>query len=220
MHPDFDLPGRSKITGRKSTITGLFLTSITPIIEPTDAEVREALAVLGMTESHCVCACCGDRRTEWDHFRPIVKDRKPTGYITEIANLVPSCGKCNQSKGNKPWQQWITSSARHAPANRNVADLPQRIKRLEAYETWRKPVMIDYIEVLGADEWGKHMQFLDQVLKLLAEAENHAAVCRVALGSYRKGCGYSKWLTSRLTGSPASGACRSRPFRVSRFGGP
>lgn len=181
MHPDFDLPGRSKITGRKSTITGLFLTSITPIVVPTDAEVTEALSVLGMEERHCVCAYCGDRRTEWDHFRPIVKDRKPTGYITEIANLVPSCGKCNQSKGNKPWRQWITSSARHAPGNRNVADLQQRMQRLEAYEAWRKPIVIDYVEVLGADEWERHMRFLDQVLELLAEAERHAAVCRATV---------------------------------------
>ena len=180
-HPDFDLPGSSKITGRKSTITGLFLTSITPCIAPTDAEIREALEILGMTTGNCVCAYCGDRRTEWDHLRAIVKDRKPTGYITEIANLVPSCGKCNQSKGNKPWREWIKSTARHAPANRNVADLEQRIERLEAYEKWREPCILDYEAVLGEEHWKSHMSHLESVLDLLSLAEKHAEICRQLL---------------------------------------
>ncbi len=183
MHPDFDLPVRSKITGRKSTITGLFLASITPCIEPTDDEVRDALSVLGMQEGNCLCAYCGDRRTEWDHFRAIVKDRKPTGYITEIANLVPSCGKCNQSKGNKPWRQWIDSTARHAPANRKIADLSFRIERLEAYEKWREPTVIDYAAILGGEGWKKHMQYLESVLNLLVQAEQHAEICRSIIAS-------------------------------------
>jgi 5-methylcytosine-specific restriction endonuclease McrA len=180
-HPDFDLPGRSKITGRKSTITGLFLTSITPCIEPTHEEICEALDVLGMKPGHCVCAYCGDRRTEWDHFRAIVKDRKPTGYITEISNLVPSCGKCNQSKGNKPWREWIKSTAPHAPANRNIVNLEQRIERLSAYEQWRAPRMLDYEAILGGEHWQSHMFHLSSVLDLLARAEDHADICRKLL---------------------------------------
>lgn len=180
-HQDFDLPGSSKITGRKSTITGLFLTSITPCIEPTDAEIREALEVLGMKPGNCVCAYCGDPRTEWDHFRAIVKDRRPTGFITEIANLVPSCGKCNQSKGNKPWREWIKSTARYAPAARNVVDLEQRIERLEAYEKWRKPCQLNYEAVLGDEHWKSHMSHLQSVLDLLSLAEKHAEICRQLL---------------------------------------
>ena len=177
-HPDFDLPGSSKITGRKSTITGLFLTSITPCIEPTDAEIQEALEVLGMTTGSCFCAYCGDRRTEWDHFRAIVKDRKPTGYITEIANLVPSCGKCNQSKGNKPWHEWIKSKAKQSPASRNIVDLEKRIERLSAYEKWREPCKLDYEAVLGEEHWKSHMAHLNSVLDLLLLAEEHAKICR------------------------------------------
>lgn len=178
---DFDLPGSGKITGRKSTITGLFLSSITPCIEPTDAEIIEALEVLGMKPGNCVCAYCGDPRTEWDHFRAIVKDRRPTGYITEIANLVPSCGKCNQSKGNKPWREWIKSTARHAPANRKVMDLEQRIERLDAYEKWREPCKLNYEAVLGDEHWRSHMSHLQSVLDLLSLAEKHAEICRQLL---------------------------------------
>jgi hypothetical protein len=102
-------------------------------------------------------------------------------------DFLPGTGKpwsvpgFDQSKGNKPWRQWITSSARHAPANRNVANLKQKIERLEAYEGWRKPIAIDYENAIGADEWSKHMWYLDQVLELLSQAETHAAICRKAV---------------------------------------
>lgn len=181
MHEDFDLPGRSRITGRKSTLTGLFFVSITPIIEPTDDEVRNALRILGMAEGQCVCAYCGDPRTEWDHFRPIVQNRKPTGYITEIANLVPSCSKCNQSKGNKYWKDWILSDAPRSPKSRNAPNLEEKIRRLESYEKLCTAKRINYEEIVGHELWHSHMGYLDQVLGVLSEAEQHAEQLRDTL---------------------------------------
>ena len=140
-HPDFNPPGKPpKLTSRRSTLTGLFFTSLTPYVEPTEAEVDKALAVLGMKRGSCICAYCGDKKSEWDHFRAVVKGRKPTGYITEIANLVPSCGKCNQSRGNKDWKAWMLGSAAQSPTSRKIADIPERIQRLEAFSFWGKPV--------------------------------------------------------------------------------
>jgi len=92
------------------------------------------METLGMTSEIFQCAYCGDKASEWDHLRPLVKNKKPTGYISEIHNLVPSCGKCNQSKGNKEWKIWILSKAALSPATRGIPDIEQRIKRLEAYE--------------------------------------------------------------------------------------
>src|SRR5688572_33120377 len=129
MHPDFDLPSPGSIKGRSSSITAAFIQAIVPVIEPTDAEVVEALSVLGMKPGTCVCAYCGDPRTEWDHFRPLVSGQRPTGFITEIANMVPACGKCNQSKGGKPWRQWMTSKAKRSPTSREVNDLDGKIAR-------------------------------------------------------------------------------------------
>jgi hypothetical protein len=181
MHPDFDLPTIAKITGRKSTITGMFFAALTPVIAPTDAEVRQALRVLGMEEGAVVCAYCGDKKSEWDHLRPITVKRRPTGYVSEIANLVPCCGKCNQSKGNKPWLEWMRSSARHSPTTRRVSDLTLRIRRLKAYERWREPICVDYEDVLGADVWCKHLAHLERVLACMVKAEKHAVRCRRVL---------------------------------------
>ena len=76
-----------------------------------------------MKTGACVCAYFGGPRTEWDHFRPLVTSQRPTGYITEIANLVPACGKCNQSKGSKPWREWITSKAKRSPRTQEINNL-------------------------------------------------------------------------------------------------
>lgn len=178
-HPDFNPPSDApKLTGRRSTITGLFFTSLTPYVEPTEAEVDKALQILGMSRGVFFCAYCGGAKSEWDHFRAIVKDRRPTGYITEIANLVPACGKCNQSRGNKDWRTWMLSKARHSPTARGVAETNARVERLEAYEAWGKPIRIDYEALAGEDGWRKHLNHLEAVLSLLAQAEEHASALR------------------------------------------
>lgn len=175
MHPDFDLPTRGRIDGRTSSITAAFFQAITPVRIPTDAEVTEALAVLGMRSGDCRCAYCGDLRTEWDHFRPTVKGRQPTGYITEIANLVPSCGKCNQSKGNKNWREWMLGNAVLSPRRRGVVDLDLRVARLTAFENWRKPVCIHYSTLFGADRWTEYCTLLDVAVTHLTAAQQTAS---------------------------------------------
>ena len=186
-HPDFNPPGEPpKISGRSSTITGLFFNALTPYLEPTEAEVDKALDVLGMARSKCVCAYCGDKKSEWDHFRAIVKGRKPTGYITEIANLVPSCGKCNQSRGNKDWKSWMLGTAKQSPKSHRVPDLETKVQRLEAFEVWSKPVKIDYAALAGDEAWAKHLRHLDQILGLLKEAEEHAKELRSSAKAFAK----------------------------------
>lgn len=122
------MPAPVKITGRTSSITNAFVNGIIPVIEPTDEEIDDVLKTLGMNRKHVTCAYCGNPYTEWDHFRPLVKDKRPTGYISEIHNLVPACGKCNQSKGNKHWKTWMLSGAALSPYSRQIPDLEYRIK--------------------------------------------------------------------------------------------
>ncbi|MGB9072402.1 MAG: HNH endonuclease [Terriglobales bacterium] len=174
MHPDFDLPSKGRVDGRTSSITAAFFQVITPVVSPSDGEVDEALAVLGMVKGGCCCAYCGDPRTEWDHFRPIVKGRQPTGYITEIANLVPACGKCNQSKGNKNWKEWMLSAAARSPKQRGISDIAERVARLEAYERWREPICIDYAAIVGPERWSQYQNLLNTAVAHLTEAQKVA----------------------------------------------
>src|SRR5439155_20415012 len=137
--PLCQLPAPMTVTGRSSSLTNAFINAIIPVIEPTEDEQLEALRILSIDPTDIRCAYCGDKSTEWDHLRPIITNQEPTGYITEIANLVPSCGKCNQSKGKKSWRKWIQSNARLSPMTRGIANLPKRIENLEAFEKWRQP---------------------------------------------------------------------------------
>jgi hypothetical protein len=172
------LPKVITVTGRSSSITNAFVNAIIPVVEPTEEEELEALRILEIDPDDIRCAYCGDRSREWDHLRPLITNQKPTGYITEIANLVPACGKCNQSKGKRHWKEWITSDARLSPKSRNVPNLDHRISRLEAYEKWRKPRCIDFALVAGPEMWGMHTQNWSEVLTLLKKSQAHAVKVR------------------------------------------
>lgn len=165
------MPKQVNVKARSSSITNAFFNGIIPCIEPTDEEVDEALKALGMTEDTVCCAYCGDQMTEWDHFHPLVVDKKPTGYITEIHNLVPSCGKCNQSKGNKDWKKWMNSKAKRSPKSRGIADLELRIERLEEYEKRFASKQHDIETIVGKELWNKHLGNLNAIIEMMNNAQ-------------------------------------------------
>jgi len=175
------------VTGRSSSITNAFVNAIIPVIEPSESEELEALSILGMDPNDIRCAYCGDRATEWDHLRPIISAQEPTGYITEIANLVPSCGKCNQSKGKAQWRTWMESNARLSPTTRNIPDLRGRITRLAAYEKWRQPRKIDFARVVGPEVWKRHRQNWQEVLALLRTSQELANEIRKIVAKHNAG---------------------------------
>ncbi|MGB9456383.1 MAG: HNH endonuclease [Bryobacteraceae bacterium] len=177
------LPTAMTVTGRSSSITNAFISAIVPVVEPTEDEELEALALLHIDPNDIRCAYCGDKATEWDHFRPLVSNQKPTGYITEIANLVPSCGKCNQSKGKSNWLTWIEGKAKRSPKNRGISDLAERIERLKNYERWREPRRVDFAAVVGPELWQRHQQNWSDVLKLLKTSQSLASEIRTIIAT-------------------------------------
>ena len=177
-HPAFSMPNRVKITGRSSSITNSFVQSLIPEIQPTHAEVGEALSILEIDAEDPTCAYCGDATTEWDHLRPLVRDKMPTGFISEIGNLVPSCGKCNQSKGNKPWRNWMQSSAKRSPASRGVGDLEQRIRCLARFEQWKRPNPLDLRRIVGEEQWLSYWSRRDALLESMKESQKLAEQIR------------------------------------------
>lgn len=164
------MPKPMKITGRSSSITNAFINSIIPVVEPTEEQVEEALSILDMLDNY-QCSCCGATATEWDHLRPLVLNKKPTGFISEIHNLVPACGKCNQSKGNKEWRKWMLSDAALSPKTKAIPDIDARIKRLEAYENWGTPTNMDFESIVGKEVWEKHWQNWEQVQEIMRESQ-------------------------------------------------
>jgi len=173
----FKMPKPVKITGRKSSITNSFINGIIPVVPPTAEEVRQALSILGMLND-VRCAYCGDGYTEWDHLRPLVLGKKPTGFISEIHNLVPACGKCNQSKGNKHWRDWMLGPAILSPKTRGVPDLERRVERLADYEAWMPPTLLDFEALVDPATWADHWSNYEQIIELMKRSEATATLIR------------------------------------------
>jgi len=167
----FKMPNQTKIKDRTSSVTNAFVNGIIPRVKPTEEEVKKVVKILDMDEKNIRCAYCGDKCTEWDHFRPLVEGKKPTGYITEINNLVPACGKCNQSKGNKNWRKWILSDAKLSPKTKNVPDLELRIKRLEEFEKQSNPIKLDFERIVGEKIWKEHWDNCDKLHNQMKECQ-------------------------------------------------
>jgi hypothetical protein len=159
----FWMPSVQTMASRKSSITNAFVNAIIPVLPPTVEEIDEALRILQIDPTNLRCSYCGVGASEWDHLRPLVMKHRPTGYISEIANLVPSCGKCNQSKGNKAWRIWIQSAAKQSPTGRKIADVAARCDRLAAYERWRAPTIVDFEQILGAERWANYWGMWDNI---------------------------------------------------------
>lgn len=132
-----------------------------------------------------VCAYCGDAPTEWDHLRPLVVNKQPTGYISEIHNLVPACGKCNQSKGNKNWREWLFSSAPRSPKSRGISDIETRASRLNDYERWGAPTRVDFRSIVGDDLWDEHWRNHEAIVRLMRDAEVVATAIRARIADSR-----------------------------------
>jgi hypothetical protein len=179
----FQMPAVATMVSRKSSITNAFVNTLIPQIYPTPEEIEQALTILGMDIADVRCAYCGDKMTEWDHLRALVVKQRPTGYISEIANLVPACGKCNQSKGNSAWRDWMMSTtARHSPTARGKPDVAERIGRLEAYECWRPPRRIDDFEaIVGKEEWAAYWRAWEKINADMRECQKVADELRTKI---------------------------------------
>jgi HNH endonuclease len=172
----FRMPSVQTMVSRKSSITNAFVNAV---IEPTVEEIDEALRILGMTPENVRCAYCGDKATEWDHLRPLVVKQRPTGFISEIANLVPACGKCNQSKRNDSWRNWMVSeTATHSPTKRGLVGIADRMQGLGAYEQWKKPTQIDFKAILGDDDWNGYWKLWDAVTAEMKRCQEVADLLR------------------------------------------
>ncbi|HWF65407.1 MAG TPA: HNH endonuclease [Rhizomicrobium sp.] len=167
-----------KITSRTSSITNSFVQAIIPHVPPTADEIKQALAVLGMSPEQQACVYCGTPATDWDHLRPLVRGKRPTGYIDEIRNLVPACGPCNQSKSGAEWRTWMEGAAPGSPKTRGIADLPERIARLHEFERWGNVKPLPLEDLAGTEQWDAHWANLQKIEEQMKTAQVHAVAVR------------------------------------------
>jgi 5-methylcytosine-specific restriction endonuclease McrA len=174
----FRLPPPQTMVARKSTLTNAFVSALIPSFDATAEEIDEALRILDLDPFDLRCSYCGGSWHTWDHLRPLVTKCKPTGYVTEIANLVPSCTPCNSSKGSSHWKKWMFGKAKGSPLTRRIADLELRSNRLSEYENWREPIKVDFQSVLGETDWNQYWSLHDAVVNDMKAAQQVANALR------------------------------------------
>lgn len=170
----FRMPGGFTITGRTTSIRNVFVAAIVPVVRPDLDEIGQVLEIFELDPGNLRCFYCGDLATEWDHLRPLVKDGKPTGYPSSIRNLVPSCGKCNQSKGKSDWKAWMLGAAPRSPSVRGIPDLKQRIARLERFESWGNCVPLNVKDLVSPNLWDEYYAIQDEILLRMRDAQKLA----------------------------------------------
>ncbi len=170
----FRMPTPMSIMGRTSSITNAFVNGIIPCLKPSAEEIKKALDILDLDPTDLRCSYCSDKASEWDHLRPLIVDKKPTGYISEIHNLVPSCGKCNQSKGNKNWKDWIVGPAKLSPKSRGIEGLENKIKNLKKFEKWKKVIPLDFESIVGKKKWKIHWENHKEIMMLMKVHQKHS----------------------------------------------
>jgi len=140
-----------------------------------------AHAVPQAAQNHEPDVYCGAAATDWDHLRPLVRGKRPTGYVNEVRNLVPSCGPCNQSKSGSDWRRWIDGTARNSPRSKGVADLPDRISRLERFVAWARIEPLVLRDLAGPELWDSYWQRLSEIEHSMKQAQVQALALRMAI---------------------------------------
>ncbi|HEX8225415.1 MAG TPA: HNH endonuclease [Allosphingosinicella sp.] len=124
------------------------------------------------------CVYCGAHATDWDHLRPLVCGKRPTGYCNDVRNLVPACGPCNQSKSGQDWEQWISGTSTGSPKSRGVANLGGRIEVLRQFEDWSSHAALDMRSLAGEAVWDAYWGRLEAIELQMHEAQREAVIIR------------------------------------------
>jgi mevalonate kinase len=77
----------------------------------------------------------------------------------------------------------MLSSAKLSPTARGIKDVPERVKRLVAYEKSKAPTKMDFAAIVGENVWALHQNNLEQVQSLMRESQELAAKINAGVAS-------------------------------------
>ena len=90
-------------------------------------EIAEVLAFFHTAVPECVF--CGSPDVKrWDHLVSVNK-----GGETVLGNMVPACARCDDSKRDVPFEEWMESGVNGSPQSRGIADVPRRVEHIQEY---------------------------------------------------------------------------------------
>ncbi len=163
----------STVLGRKSTVANAFASALAPYDVYDAAAVSQAMRDLDQDpDADLACVYCGSEAATWDHvFNRVVKGDF-SGHGHRIRNLVPCCRTCNESKGQKPWREFLEA--------RNLPDQDARVTRLERFlgSADAQPLSTDSMKERAGEELARFLEIRAQVFELMTEADRLASAIR------------------------------------------
>lgn len=142
----------------------------------TEADIENALKILGMTAKDIRCVYCGNKATTWDHFYGLVKDKEPRIRSSSIYNFVPCCHRCNFTRGTESWEEWIDALKSRGAWWGIQKTENKRLARLRKYQNKSRRIKdLSPTKVFKKDTWNQYKNICERVIKLLKEADTVAS---------------------------------------------
>ena len=165
----FRMPTKSDLKSRTSTISNAFVISITPWISPNDEEITGFYEKFKVSEGQCAY-CLQHGANSVDHYRGLVINSEPSGYTTDIGNLVPCCPKCNSSKGNKTFEEWYDDD-RTKERLRQLGMTDDQIseRRRIIVNAMQGVDRFDFKSIIGEEKWNEFIERRQKLNDLLRE---------------------------------------------------
>jgi hypothetical protein len=85
---------------------------------------------------HCAYCDAPDPK-RWDHIHPVSR-----GGDTTPGNLVPACGRCDDSKQDREIKEWASSKSKHRPQPQQLKIILDRIEEYRATFSY-SPIAFD-----------------------------------------------------------------------------
>lgn len=170
----FKMPSKGDLRSRTSTISNAFVSSITPWIYPKSEEVIGIYDKFGIVEGQCAY-CLQYGANSVDHYKCLVIRSEPSGYITDIDNLVPCCQKCNSAKGSKSFEDWYDDDRTKARLNElGMTDAQIKERRDIIVNAMKDIKRYDYRQIVGEEKWN---EFIERRKKLNALLKENQSFC-------------------------------------------
>jgi hypothetical protein len=137
-------------------------------------EMAEVLKFFQAPGSEPECAFCGSLDVQrWDHLVAINQSGE-----TRPGNMVLSCTRCDDSKRDRPYEEWMISDAAGSPKSRGIGDVAERIERIKTYIQHFRYEVRPLEERLSADE-------RETLAKIRSDLQNLRDRADALIGDYR-----------------------------------
>ncbi len=80
----------------------------------------------------------------------------------------------------------MLSNAKLSPTARGIKDIPERIERLEAYESSKAPTKMDFAAIVGQEVWEQHQNNLERLQSLMRESQELAVKIKAGVANAYK----------------------------------